>query len=152
MKKALFLILLSTQFLFSQKYIQTYQGFENNAGTTFQKFTYSIEFGKQYNVFSLGLNFGKIEKFSFSEIKSNLNVFEQGKFTNTLTFGLGYVINSNTNLLTELSSGIEYSNSENIHFNIQFGQYYFSGNTNSYNTTFIGVSTIYFFNHKKQKK
>lgn len=136
--------MLSTQILVAQKYIQVYQDFLNTTGSPYEKITYSLEYGKQWDVYSLGFNVGKINNFAFTEVKSNLNVFQQGKFTNTLTFGLGYIVNSNTNLLTEISSGIEYSYSNKTHFNIQFGQYYFSGSSDSNNTTFFGISTIYF--------
>ncbi len=136
--------MLSTQILVAQKYFQVYQNFLNTTGSPYEKINYSLEYGKQWDVYSIGINVGKINNFAFTEVKSNLNVFQQGKFTNTLTFGLGYIVNSTTNLLTEMSSGIEYSYSNKIHFNVQFGQYYFSGNSNSNNTTFFGISTIYF--------
>ena len=53
--------------------------------------------------------------------------FNRGKFTNTFTAGIGYILNAQETLLTELSSGIEYAYSPQIHFNVFFGQYYYSG-------------------------
>jgi hypothetical protein len=54
---------------------------------------------------------------AFFELRPNLNVFQQGKFTNTFTAGIGYILNAQENLLTELSSRIEYAYSPQIHFN-----------------------------------
>ena len=53
--------------------------------------------------------------------------FNRVKFTNTFTAGIGYILNAQETLLNELNSGIEYAYSPQIHFNVFFGQYYYSG-------------------------
>jgi len=82
---------------------------------------------------------------SNAEINYNLNIFQQGKFTNTFTAGIGYIFNSTQSLLTELTSGIEYSYSDQLHFNVYFGQFYYSGRTDASTVTFFGVSAAFYF-------
>ena len=88
---------------------------------------------------------------TFFEFRPNLNVFQQGKFTNTFTAGIGYILNAKENLLTELTSGIEYAYSPQIHFNVYFGQYYYSGRYSDSNSTFFGISCMYYFSPNNSK-
>ena len=81
----------------------------------------------------------------YLELRPNLNIFQQGKFTNTFTAGIGYIFNSKQNLMTELTSGIEYAFSQQIHFNIYFGQYFYSGRTDASSVTFFGASVMLYF-------
>ena len=104
-------------------------------------------------MFSLGLDVGKTslgkvigrDTTAYIEIRPNLNIFQQGKFTNTFTAGIGYIFNTRQNLMTELTSGIEYSLNSQYHFNILFGQYYYSGKTDASSVTFFGVSVMRYF-------
>ena len=157
--KLLILFLLVNYYGFSQtdnlktiQYIEIYQNFINTSGSLNNKLNYSLEYGIQYDVFSVGINLGRSSIFTenrekmlfYYEVKTNLNVFQQGKFTNTVTIGIGDLMSSDINLLTEVSSGMEYSYSDKIHFNINFGQYFYSGNINSFNVTFLGISSTYY--------
>ena len=87
----------------------------------------------------------------YFELRPNLNVFQQGKFTNTLTLGIGYIFNAQQSMMTELTSGIEYAYNSKWHFNITFGQYYYSGKYITSNTTFFGFSLMYYFKNNIQK-
>lgn len=134
-------------------YIQVYQSMTNTPGTFAGRSNLSLEVGKQWDVFSLGIDIGKttLEKqhgrdtSTYFEIRPNLNVFQQGRFTNTLTTGVGYVFGAKENFLTELTSGIEYSMSDRVHLNVSFGQYYYSGRYSSSSVTFFGTSVSYYF-------
>ena len=155
MKKfILFTILTFTTFhCFAQTYIGFAPALTNDAGTIAQKANLGFEIGRQWDVFSLGLVLGKtsLEKQLFGdstryvEIHPNLNVFQQGKFTNTITAGIGYIFNAQQYLVTEFTSGIEYSVNPQFHINISFGQYYYSGLNAATSSTFWGFSTVYFF-------
>lgn len=156
MKKSLLLfVLLSalTNTCFSQTYIAIAPALTNDAGTIPEKANLSFEIGRQWNVFSMGLDIGKTslgkvkgrDTTAYLEIRPNLNVFQQGKFTNTLTVGIGYIFNSNQSLMTEITSGIEYSYSSKMHFNAYFGQYYYSGRVDASTVTFFGVSGMLYF-------
>jgi hypothetical protein len=143
----------------AQSYISICAEGTNTAGTMRDRSNLAIEVGKQYfNVFTLGFDYGRstLSKVSgkdtanYVEFRPNLNIFQQGKFTNTITIGAGYVFNAEENFCTELSSGVEYALNSDIHFNINFGQYFYSGNHTSSNCTFFGVSVMKYFNNKKK--
>ncbi|MEP6748165.1 MAG: hypothetical protein ABJB86_10605 [Bacteroidota bacterium] len=136
-----------------QTYVSLAPSLTNTAGTIAGKSNIAIEIGRQWDVFSLGLDIGKtsMEKIhgpdttGYFEIRPNLNVFQQGKFTNTFTAGIGYIFNAQQNLMTELTSGIEYAYNDKLHINIFFGQYFYSGKFDASNVTFFGISGMYYF-------
>jgi hypothetical protein len=157
-----FLILLICSFGLlckGQTYLSLNPSISNQAGTLADKTNLGIEIGRQWDVFSLGLVIGKNslakpvgkDTTTYIELRPNLNVFQQGKFTNTFTAGIGYVFNAQESLLTEVTSGIEYAYSPQIHFNIVFGQYYYSGRNSDSNSTFFGISCMYFFSPNNSK-
>ena len=155
MKKTLFaiLLLMKANCCAAQYYISVAPALTNDAGTIPEKANLSVEFGKQWDVFSLGLDVGKTslgrqkgnDTTAYLEIRPNLNVFQQGKFTNTFTAGIGYIFHSNQSLLTELTSGIEYAANEKLHLNVYFGQYYYSGRYDASSITFFGISGMVYF-------
>lgn len=136
-----------------QTYISLVPSLTNSPGTLMEKSNLSFEVGRQWDVFSMGLDIGKTslgkvvgpDTTVYLEVRPNLNIFQQGKFTNTITPGIGFIFNAKQNLVTEVTSGIEYAFSPLIHFNIYFGQYYYSGKTSSSSTTFFGVSIMKYF-------
>lgn len=137
----------------AQTYISLNPSLTNDAGTIAEKSNFSFEIGRQWDVFSVGLDVGKTslgkvkgrDTTAYIEIRPNLNIFQQGKFTNTFTAGIGYIFNSRQNLMTELTSGIEYALNPQYHFNILFGQYYYSGRTDASSVTFFGLSVMRYF-------
>ncbi len=153
-----YLLLVLFIFLSCQSYSQTYislaPSLTNTAGTIFDKSNIALELGQQWDVFSLGIDIGKTtltkiagrDTSNYIELRPNLNVFQQGKFTNTFTAGIGIVFAARQGLLTELTNGIEYAYSDKLHFNMFFGQYFYSGRTASDNTTFFGVSAMFYLN------
>lgn len=138
---------------FAQTYISLAPSLTNTAGTIADKSNIALEVGQQWDVFSLGIDLGKTtmspvhgrDTSDYLELRPNLNIFQQGKFTNTFTAGIGYVINAKENLLTELTSGIEYAYTEKLHFNVFFGQYFYSGRESASNVTFFGISAMFYF-------
>ena len=122
-------------------------------GTIPEKSNLALEYGKQWDVFSVGIDLGKTslgpvvhrDTATYLELRPNLNIFQQGRFTNTLTTGIGYVFNAKENLLMELTSGIEYAYSGKLHFNMFFGQYFYSGRYSASNVNFLGLSAAYYF-------
>jgi hypothetical protein len=154
MRKLLFAVLLLTaNCCLSQTYVAIAPALTNDAGTIMEKANLSFEVGRQWNVFSLGLDVGKTslgkvvgrDTTAYLELRPNLNVFQQGKFTNTFTAGIGFIFNSRQSLMTELTSGIEYAYSSKIHFNVYFGQYYYSGRYDASTVTFFGISGMFYF-------
>jgi len=137
----------------AQTYISLAPSLSNNAGTFAEKANFTFEVGRQWDVFSLGIDYGKTtlgkikgrDTSNFVELRPNLNIFQQGKFTNTFTAGIGYIFHSQQGLLTELTSGIEYAYTEKLHINVYFGQYYSSGRYAASTETFFGVSAAWYF-------
>lgn len=136
-----------------QTYVALAPSINNQAGSFPEKINLNLEVGRQWDVFSLGIvlgknslaNGGSPDTTTFVELRPNLNIFQQGKFTNTFTAGIGYTFNSQESLLTELTYGIEYAYTNQLHLNIYFGQYYFSGRYSDSNSTFFGLSFVYYF-------
>ena len=134
-------------------YLEVYYSLTNTPGTFGGKSNLSLELGKQWSVFSLGFDVGKTtletmhgrDTSIYLEIRPNLNIFQQGRFTNTLTVGAGYVFAAKNNFLTELTSGIEYTANDHLHLNVNFGQFYYSGRYTAQSLTFFGVSVSYYF-------
>jgi len=144
---------------FAQTYVSLAPSITNDVGTFGQKSNVAIEVGRQWDVFSLGLDFGKTsmgkvqgrDTTAYLELRPNLNIFQQGKFTNTFTAGIGYIFNAKKSLMTEITSGIEYALNDQFHFNVFFGQYYYSGKTDASTVTFFGVSGMFYFSPAKPK-
>jgi hypothetical protein len=136
-----------------QTYVSLAPSLTNTAGTVAEKSNLAFEVGRQWDVFSMGLDIGKTsmgkvtgrDTTAYIELRPNLNVFQQGKFTNTFTAGIGYIFNAQQNLMTELTSGIEYAHNDKLHINISFGQYFYSGRYAASNVTFFGISGMWYF-------
>jgi hypothetical protein len=137
----------------AQTYISLAPSLTNTAGTIAEKSNFALELGRQWDVFSLGLDIGKTsmgkihgrDTTGYIELRPNLNVFQQGKFTNTFTAGIGYIFNAQQSLMTELTSGIEYAQNDKLHINLFFGQYFYSGRYDASNVTFFGISGVWYF-------
>src|ERR1700748_3120540 len=96
---------------FSQTYISLAPSLSNNAGTFGQKANFAFEVGRQWDVFSLGIDYGRTNlgkvrgkhTANYLELRPNLNIFQQGKFTNTFTAGIGYIFAAQQGVMTELT-------------------------------------------------
>ncbi|HYM94725.1 MAG TPA: hypothetical protein VET23_11340 [Chitinophagaceae bacterium] len=147
------LLLLAADLCFCQTYLCLAPSLTNTAGTLADRANIALEIGKQWDVFSMGLDIGKTslarvagrDTSLYIELRPNLNIFQQGKFTNTFTAGIGYILNAKENLVTELTSGIEYAYNQRLHFNVNFGQYFYSGLKTASNVTFFGISAMFYF-------
>jgi hypothetical protein len=152
-------LLLAGAFANAQTYLAFVPSVTNTPGTLADKSNYSLAVGRQWEVFSLELDLGKTtlgkmpgrDTSVYMEVRPNLNIFQQGKFTNTLTPGIGYIFNCKENLMTELTSGVEYSLNSTVHFNINFGQYFYSGLRSASSVTFWGVSVMKYFAPSRTK-
>ncbi len=141
-------------------YISPMLGFYTSNGTVAQRLTPNIEFGLQWDVISLGIDIGKVnmgqksgrDTTTYFEIRPNLNVFQQGKFTNTLTIGIGYIPHAKENIMMEFTTGMQFTPNPRYSYNLFFGTYYFSGVESASSQNFFGVSGMYYFLRDKAKK
>lgn len=147
------LLLLAGFTSFAQPYVSLAPSLTNTAGTLAEKSNLALEIGQQWDVFSMGLDIGATtlaktvgkDTTTYLELRPNLNVFQEGKFTNTFTAGIGYVFGAEESLLTEATDGIEYAYTDQLHFNVFFGNYYYSGLVSASSVSFFGVSAAYYF-------
>jgi hypothetical protein len=172
MKKLILVLLLLVSYTSKAQNLeaaaQTYVSFSpcltNELGSFRTKLSPTIEVGRQFqDVFTLGLALGKTNCANKSlddiylEVRPNLNVFQVGKFTNTITPGVGYVFGPIPSLMLEWTSGVEYEFTENIHMNVFFGNYYYSSFNSDVNAPshfspcFWGFSVVKFFKPTKLK-
>lgn len=151
--------MLCSSYAHSQTYVSFVPSLTNTAGTIKDKANLSLEAGRQWDVFSLGVDVGKTtlskqvgkDTSTYFEVRPNLNIFQQGKWTNTITTGVGFVMNAEENFLVEFTSGIEYSYSKTIHINVYYGQYYYSGVNSASSVSFFGISIMRYFLPAKTK-
>jgi len=151
MKLLIVLLLLSTV-TFGQTYIALNPSFYTGQGTVQQRTNLTLEAGRQWGPFSTGIDLGKINVSKqhgrdttwYTEIRPNLNVFQQDKFTNTVTIGIGYIFGAEENVLTELATGVEYTPNSRVSYNIFFGTYYFSGKYSSSSQNYFGLQVMYY--------
>ena len=156
--RALLLCILPL-FVHAQTFVAFTPCVTTGLGGLAQKFSPTVELGRQWDVFSAAIAFGKTgcgkikgrDTTTYVEVRPNLNVFQVNKFVNTFTPGIGYVFGASQNMMVEFTSGIEYSYTDDLHINIMFGQYYFSGETAASSTAFFGISIAKFFGASKPK-
>jgi len=161
MRKAFLFIFFTaiTHSCIAQTYICLAPSVTNSPGTFAEKSNMAFELGRQWDVFSMGMDIGattlgKIigkDTAIYLEARPNLNIFQVGKFTNTFTPGIGYIFNAKENLMTEVTYGIEYSWTPLVHINMYFGQYYYSGRESASNVSFFGLSVMKYFAPSKAK-
>ena len=143
----------------AQTYISLAPSLTNSPGTLAEKSNLAFELGRQWDVFSMGLDLGATtlgkvigkDTAVYLEARPNLNIFQEGKFTNTFTPGIGYIFNAKESLMTEVTYGIEYTYNPLIHINVYFGQYFYSGRTSASNVSFFGISVMKYFTPSKTK-
>jgi len=182
MKKLIILLFLITAAVDAQNleaksvtYVTFSPCFTNEVGTIGTKFSPTFEIGRQFqDIFTVGLALGKtncktaytygsdgsVSSISpssyYLELRPNLNVYQIGRFTNTVTPGIGYVFGPGEALMIETTVGIEYEYTEKLHFNIFFGNYYYSSlsddpnnNLTHFSPIFWGFSIVKFFRKTK---
>ena len=115
-----------------------------------QRISQNIEFGKSFGMVDLGLAFGsantitndslpKSLKTQFIEGKITMDACQYGIFSNEITIGAGYMFNTITPLMLEISSTIFAQVGENWGVGVVYGNYNFTGDTNDVNKTFTGL-------------
>lgn len=166
MRKILLIIFLFTTFtsnsqisdtIYSVAYVSFAPCITSEIGPVQNKFSPTLEIGKQFDgILTLGLSIGKTNCSNkaiddiYLEFRPNLNIFQLGRFSNTITPGVGYVFGPNTALMLECTAGIEYTCNEKTHINVFFGNYYYSSFstdvnvTQHYSPTFFGFSIVRF--------
>lgn len=137
--------------------------FVNTKGGFARRFAPSMEFGRTYGIFDIGLALGRLNSVSsgsdtskFIELRPTINVFSKGRFSEALCLGAGYVIKAKQGLMTEICNSINFNISETVAIAVVQGYCFFDGTNSSRNAQYMGFNLTYNFLQKhsvnKQRK
>ena len=126
--------------------------FVNTKGGVAKRFSPSVEFGRTYGIFDIGLATGRLSSLYasrdssiFIEFRPTINVFTKGRFAEGLCLGGGYVAGAKQGLMTEICNSINFNISEIFQIAVIQGYYFFDGTNSSRNTQFMGFNLTYNF-------
>jgi hypothetical protein len=137
--------------------------FVNTKGGAAKRFSPTVEFGRTYGIFDIGLATGRLNSLNsggdttrFLEFRPTINIFSKGRFAEGLCLGGGYVFKAKQGLMTEICNSINFNISENSALAVLQGYYFFDGTNSSRSTQYMGFSFTYNFLRKhsvnKQRK
>jgi len=126
--------------------------FVNTKGGFGKRFSPSVEFGRTFGIFDIGLATGRMNSVAsggdttrFLEFRPTINIFSKGRFAEGLCLGAGYVFNAKQALMTEICNSINFNISENVALAVVQGYYFFDGTNSSRNTQYMGFTFTYNF-------
>jgi len=126
--------------------------FVNTLGTVGKRFSPSVEFGRTYGIFDIGLAAGRLNSIRdgsdttyFMEVRPTINIFSKGRFSEALCLGAGYVFNGQQNFMTEICNSINFNISEKVALAISQGYYFFDGTYSNRTAQYMGVNLTYNF-------
>ncbi|MDB4900912.1 MAG: hypothetical protein JWQ63_193 [Mucilaginibacter sp.] len=126
--------------------------FVNTKGGFAKRFAPSVEYGKTFGIFDIGLATGKLNSFSagsdttrFLEFRPTINIFSKGRFAEGLCLGGGYVFKAKQGLMTEICNSINFNISEIWAFAVVQGYYFFDGTNSSRSAQYMGFNVTYNF-------
>jgi hypothetical protein len=129
--------------------------FVNTRGGAAKRFSPSVEFGRTYGIFDIGLATGRLNSIGsggdttrFIEFRPTINIFSKGRFAEALCLGGGYVFKAKQGLMTEICNSINFNISEVWAVAVLQGYYYFDGTNNSRGTQYMGFNVTYNFLQK----
>lgn len=129
--------------------------FVNTRGGAAKRFSPSVEFGRTYGIFDIGLATGRLNSINsggdttrFVEFRPTINVFSKGRFAEALCLGGGYVFKAKQGLMTEVCNSINFNITEIWAVAVVQGYYYFDGTNNSRATQYMGFNVTYNFLQK----
>lgn len=118
-------------------------GVYSGVGYMNDRITQNIEIGKSYGPIDIGIAFGRINQRRDSSIylqgRVTMDACQYGIFSNEFAVGGGYVFNSKTPLMLEISSTIFAQIRKNWGIGIIVGYYDYSGNTTDATKNLYGL-------------
>jgi hypothetical protein len=126
--------------------------FVNTKGGFAKRFAPSVEYGKTFGIFDIGLATGRLNSLSagsdtsrFLEFRPTINIFSKGRFAEGLCLGAGYVFKAKQGLMTEICNSINFNISEIWAFAVVQGYYFLDGTNSSRSAQYMGFSVTYNF-------
>lgn len=129
--------------------------FVNTRGGVAKRFSPSVEFGRTYGIFDIGLATGRSNTLSkgsdtthYLEFRPTINIFSKGRFAEALCLGGGYVFQAKQGLMTEICNSINFNITTTVAVAVVQGYYYFDGTNSSRPTQYMGFNLTYNFLQK----
>jgi len=125
--------------------------FVNTKGGAAKRFSPSVEFGRTYGIFDIGLATGKLNELRgndtarYIELRPTINVFSKGRFAESLCLGAGYVISAKQALMSEICNGINFNVSTTFAIAMVQGYVFFDGTNSNRTGQYIGINLTYNF-------
>ena len=133
----------------------------NTIGRFSKRFSPSVEFGRTFGIFDIGLAIGALNCLSqgqdtshYIELRPTINIFSKGRFAEALCLGAGYVPQAKDGFMTEICNSINFNISENVAIAVLQGYYFFDGELSNRTAQYMGVNLTYNFlrDHSVNKK
>jgi hypothetical protein len=126
--------------------------FVNSKGGFAKRFSPSIEIGRTYGIFDIGLATGQFGTLSsgsdtthYIEFRPTINVFSKGRFAEALCLGGGYVFGAQQGMVTEICNSINFNITTNWALAVVQGYFYFDGTNSSRTAQYMGFNLTYNF-------
>ncbi len=121
-------------------------GSDAKGETLSQRITQNVEFGRSYESVDVGIALGQFKHMitdsssvKYAELRVTLDAFQLGIFSNEISVGAGYMFNSKTPVMMEISSTLFAQIGEKWGAGFVFGNIDFVGNYNDMNKSFFGL-------------
>jgi hypothetical protein len=115
-----------------------------------QRMTRNIEFGRSIGSVDIGLALGEFKHMAadssgvkYSELRVSMDACQYGIFSNEISVGAGYVFNSKTPVMMEISSTLYAQVSDKFGIGFVFGNIDFVGDNEDSNKSFFGLYLRY---------
>jgi hypothetical protein len=125
-------------------------GSDTNGQTISQRITRNIEFGRSIGSVDLGLAVGEFKRMAadssgvkYTELRVSMDACQFGIFSNEISVGAGYLFNSKTPIMMEISSTLYAQISDKFGLGFVFGNIDFVGDYNDSNKSFFGLYLRY---------
>ena len=126
--------------------------FVNTRGGFAKRFSPSVEVGRTYGIFDIGIATGFLNTLKgagdtahYIELRPTINVFSKGRFAESLCLGAGGVFGAKQALMSEICNGINFNISANTAIAMLQGYIFFDGANSSRSTQYFGISLTYNF-------
>jgi hypothetical protein len=126
--------------------------FVNTKGGAAKRFSPSVEVGRTYGIFDMGLATGRLNSIGpggdttrYLEFRPTINIFSKGRFAEGLCLGGGYVFKAKQGLMTEICNSINFNITEIWAIAVTQGYYYFDGTNSNRGAQYMGFSLTYNF-------
>jgi hypothetical protein len=124
--------------------------FVNTIGNFGKRFSPSVEFGRTYGIFDIGVAGGRLNSLRdgidttyFLEVRPTINIFSKGRFSEALCLGGGYVFNAQQSFMTEICNSINFNISETVSLSVLQGYYFFDGAASNHSAQYMGLNITY---------